>query len=78
MMKFLKENSRELLKLPTEKTLLEDPEFHLYVVLYAKALFNPNDHFIIPCDLFDTLLAIQHFSIAFISLSIYNAMKKLV
>lgn len=73
MMKFLKENSRELLKLPTEKTLLEDPEFHLYVVLYAKALFNPNDHFIIPCDLFDTLLAIQHFSIAFISLSIYNA-----
>lgn len=78
MTKILRENSGGLLKLPTEKTLLEDPEFHLYVVLYAKALFNPNDHFIIPCDLFDTLLAIQHFSIAFISLSIYNAMKKLV
>lgn len=32
----LKGESEGLLKLPTDKTLLEDPEFRRYVELYAK------------------------------------------
>lgn len=32
----LNEESEGLLQLPTDKALLEDPEFHRYVELYAK------------------------------------------
>ena len=34
----LKGDSPDLLKLPTDKALLEDPEFRRYVELYAKVI----------------------------------------
>ncbi len=40
----LKENSEGLLKLPTDKALVEDPTFRRYVELYAKVhrIYIPN------------------------------------
>lgn len=35
----LKGETEGLLKLPTDKALLEDPGFHHYVELYAKVVF---------------------------------------
>ncbi|CAN4083456.1 unnamed protein product [Withania somnifera] len=35
-LELLKEDSEDLLKLPTDKALVEDPQFHHYVELYAK------------------------------------------
>lgn len=41
----LKEDSAGLLKLPTDKALLEDAEFRRYVELYAKVIeINSNNH----------------------------------
>lgn len=35
----MKSDSKGLLKLPTDKALVEDPKFHRYVALYAKVVW---------------------------------------